>query len=402
MEEKLHWFKQFIFFVFERFEKDRCRSVAAELTVTSLLSLIPFLTVVLALLSLFPQIQAMEADVQQFIFQNLLPESGDNVRNFINKAVTNTQGLTTIGAVFLLVTSMMLMRTIDQSFNRIWQVRKKNSPVRVFLVYWAVLTMGPLLLALRLGLSSYFASLPLVSDVVKKQVGFLSFLVPLLMAFIAFTVMFLAVPNRPVKIRHAAIAGIITATAFEILKWGFGLFVKQFSTYQLIYGALASVPLFLIWMQTSWMILLIGAEICHALGVFQPEDRKEASHHFILAARILKLLVNAQANRQVVTMKTIQNEISHVQMDNLMDVVEKLEKAKLIMELDAGGYSLAGDSQSYQLAEIFKAGIQELPGEAALESLKKIDPELSERIAEGREVLLKKLSDPLVAESNQG
>ncbi|WP_144393440.1 YihY family inner membrane protein [Pleionea sediminis] len=402
MEEKLVWLKQFIAFTFDRFGKDHCRTIAAELTVTSLLSMIPFLTVVLALLSLFPQFQEMEADVQQLIFTNLMPESSQTVENFINKAIKNTQGMTLVGAVFLLVTSMMLMHTIDQSFNKIWQVKKKSSPVRVFLVYWAVLTMGPLLLAMSLAVSSYFASLPLVSDVVQSKNSIMARIIPLFMAFVAFTVMFIAVPNRRVKIKHAAIAAIFTAFAFELVKYGFGLFVKTFSTYQLIYGALASVPLFIIWMQVSWMILLIGAEICHALGVFQPESKKVASHPFVLAARILKLLVNSQAHREVVDMKRIQQELPNVQLDSLAKVIDRLEKANLIIELDGGGFTLSGDSQSYQLSEIIEAGIVELPDEKAIERLAQDDKELADRIAVGRSALIKKLSDPLVAEPNQG
>ncbi len=401
MEEKLVWLKQFVAFTFDRFEKDHCRTIAAELTVTSLLSMIPFLTVVLALLSLFPQFQEMEADVQQLIFSNLMPESSQTVQTFINSSIKNTQGLTTVGAIFLLVTSMMLMHTIDSSFNRIWQVKKKSSPVRVFLVYWAVLTMGPLLLALSLAVSSYFASLPLVSDVVQDKNSLLSRLIPLVMAFTAFTVMFIAVPNRRVKIKHAAIAAIFTAIAFELVKWGFGLFVKKFSTYQLIYGALASVPLFIIWMQASWMILLIGAEICHALDVFQLKEKKASSHPFIVAARVLKLLVNSQAQRELVDFKRIQRELDNVQIDTLMYVVEKLSHAKLISELDGGGYTLAGDSQSYQLSEIIEAGIQELPDENTIQLLSEVDKELAELISQGRSALMNKLSDPLVAESNR-
>jgi membrane protein len=295
-----------------------------------------------------------------------------------------------------------MMRTIDRSFNAIWQVKKKSSPVRVFLVYWAVLTMGPLLLAISLAVSSYFASLPLISEVVKSDSAWFKRGVPMLMAFVAFTVMYIAVPNRKVKISHAAIAASVTAILFELAKWGFGLFVKKFSTYQLIFGALASVPLFLIWIQLSWMIVLFGAQICHALEVFQVDADREASHPFVLAARILKLLVASQSRREVVDLDVLQEYLPRVRRDKLVKVIERLIDAKLIIELEGGGYSLAGDSQTYQLADIVRAGIQELPDEAALNRLQREDAELAERISQGREALLAKLSDPLVCESNRG
>lgn len=402
IEEKLQWFKQYIQYVFVRFGKDRCSSIAAELTVTSLLSLVPFLTVIFALLSLFPQFQTMGADVQGWLFQNFIPESNQTVQKYLNQYVQNTQGLTSVGVVFLVVTSLLLMRTIDKSFNAIWQVKKKSSPVRVFLVYWAVLTMGPLLLAMSLAVSSYFASLPLISDVVKSDSILFKRGLPMFMAFIAFTVMFIAVPNRKVKVTHAAIAAVVTAILFELAKWGFGVFVKKFSTYQLIFGALAAVPLFLIWIQLSWMILLFGAQVCHALEVFQADADREASHPFVLAARILKLLVQSQSHREVVDMVVLQSYLPRVRLDNLAIVVDKLIAAKLIIELEGGGYSLAGDSQSYQLADIIRAGIQELPNETVLSRLREVDEELAERIAQGREALMAKLSDPLANEQNLG
>ncbi len=401
MEEKFHWFKGFIFYTFHRFGKDRCSSIAAELTVTSLLSLVPFLTVIFALLALFPQVQSMGTEVQSWIFTNFMPESSKAIESYLNQYIQNTKGLTSVGTIMLIVTSLMLMRTIDQSFNRIWQVKKKSSPVRVFLVYWAVLTMGPLLLAMSLGVSSYFASLPLISDVVQSYSGLFKRGVPMLMSFIAFGVMFLAVPNRRVKIRHAVVAALVTAILFELAKWGFGLFVKKFSTYQLIFGALASVPLFLIWVQVSWMILLLGAQVCHALEVFQPDSDKDASHPFILAARVLKFLVQAQQSREVLSTKSLQDNLPRVRPDSLAFVLEKLLKSGMIIELESGGYSLAGDTQLYHLADILKSGIQELPDEETLECLSRVDAELAEQILRGRSALLDKLSGPLANEPSQ-
>ncbi|MCO7223075.1 YihY family inner membrane protein [Pleionea sp. CnH1-48] len=396
MEEKLRWLKQFIFYVFSRFGQDRCSSIAAELTVTSLLSLVPLLTVIFALLALFPQVQHLSADVQSWIFENFIPESSQAISNYLNEYINNTKGLTSVGAVMLVVTSLMLMRTIDKSFNHIWQVRRKNSPVRVFLVYWAVLTMGPLLLALSLGVSSYFASLPLISDVVASGNGLLKRGVPMLMSFIAFTVMFIAVPNRSVAFRNAAIAALCTAILFETAKWGFGVFVRQFSTYQLIFGAIASIPLFLIWVLLSWMLLLFGAEICHALDVFQPEEKKRGSHPFIVAARVIKLLAGYQKQREVVALAEIQSQLSEVKRDVLFDVLELLHERQLLTRLEMGGYCLTGDSEDYTLADLLKAGLQDIPSEKVIEELANIDEALANQIKAGRSALLEKLNDPLV------
>ncbi|NVJ50197.1 MAG: YihY family inner membrane protein [Gammaproteobacteria bacterium] len=401
MEEKLNWLKQFSLFTLSRFAKDRCPSIAAELTVTSLLSLVPLMTVIVALVSLFPQFQTMETEVQSFIIQNLMPESGETLQRYVNQYVKNTQGLTTIGFIILVITSLMLMRTIDKSFNHIWQVKTKPAPVRVFLVYWAVLTMGPLLLAMSLAVSSYFASLPYVSEVVIQQNSTIKQLVPMVMAFVAFSVMFKVVPNRPVKFRHALVSAAITSVLFELAKMGFAVFVKQFSTYQLIFGALASVPLFLIWMQLSWMILLVGAEICHALGVFQPRDNRQISQPLIVAARILKYLAQAQQNRQAVTLDDLQQMANSVRLDSLSKAMAQLISSNLVLVMDNESYTLTGDSHDYRLADLVEAGFTDIPSAAALAELARVDAELAEQLSAARQALLKELSDHLVVEPNQ-
>lgn len=401
MEEKLNWLKQFSLFTLSRFAKDRCPSIAAELTVTSLLSLVPLMTVIVALVSLFPQFQTMETEVQSFIIQNLMPESGETLQRYVNQYVKNTQGLTTIGFIILVITSLMLMRTIDKSFNHIWQVKTKPAPVRVFLVYWAVLTMGPLLLAMSLAVSSYFASLPYVSEVVIQQNSTIKQLVPMVMAFVAFSVMFKVVPNRPVKFRHALVSAAITSVLFELAKMGFAVFVKQFSTYQLIFGALASVPLFLIWMQLSWMILLVGAEICHALGVFQPRDNRQISQPLIVAARILKYLAQAQQNRLAVTLDDLQQMANSVRLDSLSKAMAQLISSNLVLVMDNESYTLTGDSHDYRLADLVEAGFTDIPSAAALAELARVDAELAEQLSAARQALLKELSDHLVVEPNQ-
>lgn len=395
MEEKLNWLKQFVNFVGYRFGRDRCPSIAAELTVTSLLALVPLLTVIFSLLTLFPQFQNMEAQVQSWLFENFIPESSQAIEGYLNRYINNTRGLTFLGMTVLIVTSLMLMRTIDKSFNHIWQVKQKNSAVRVFLVYWAVLTMGPLLLAASLAVSSYFASLPLISDVVKFEGGIIKRGVPLLMTLIAFTVMFIAVPNRRVSIRHAIIAAVITAIMFETAKIGFGIFVQKFSTYQLIFGALAAVPLFLIWVLLSWMILLMGAEICHALEVFQPKEQNDSGHPFIIASRVLKLMIQWQQQRRFVDTQALSSAMPRVRTDDLAHVLERLQSANLIVAVENGGYSLVGDSQDYRLSDLLNAGIQDIPDQKTLDLLAKTDEDLAAKIAAGRQALVERLNDPL-------
>ncbi|MEE4243794.1 MAG: YihY family inner membrane protein, partial [Kangiellaceae bacterium] len=360
MEAKLKWLSGFSLFVLGRFDKDRCISIASELTVTSLLALVPLLTVSYALLSVFPLFQDMESQIQYLIFNNFIPESSLTIQSYINQYVKNSEGLTSIGFLVLLLTSIMLMRTIDRSFNLIWQVNQLRSPVRVFLVYWAVLTLGPILLAASVLLSSYFASLPLLAEVVNEQSQWLKRGLPFLLENIAFLVMFIAVPNRRVEFKDAAIASLITAVLFELAKSLFAIFVQKFSSYQLVFGAIASIPLFLLWVQFSWMIILLGAEICHALDVFVAQRRK-LSQPFILAARVLKLMIEAQQSRQLVTYTSIQKQLYPVRNDRLLQVIQQMHAAGIIKLVDGEELLLRGDSDSYTYLDIYQAGFVQLP-----------------------------------------
>ncbi len=392
LEEKLLWLKDFTTYLIRRFHQDKCPSIAAELTVTTLLSLVPLLTIIFTLLALFPQFQSLSGDIKQLILSNVIPEQTQAIESKITEYIGNTKGLTWIGGFFLVITSLMLMRKIDQSFNQIWQVKRVGSRVRVFLVYWAVLTMGPLLVAMSLGISSYFASLPLISDVVNESTAIIKRGLPILLTFIAFTIMFIVVPNRRIRLKHAATAALVTALLFETAKWGFGVFVREFSTYQLIFGAVAAVPLFLIWILLSWMIILFGAEICHGLDVFQPHKGKDADNEFLIAARILKYLIEAQKNKQLVTKEHLQQNLNNVTKDDLSHVLDKLVQTKLILLLDSGGYSLSGDSKDYQLSDIFHAGIRHFPDLETIQCLQKTDSELLTKLETSYDALITSLN----------
>ncbi len=392
IEEKLDWLRQFVAYVFSRFSRDGCASIAAELTVTTLLAIVPLLTVIISFLSLFPQMQSMAQDVQTWIFSNIIPETGAAIEQYLSEYIVNTSGLTWIGSLMLVLTALMLMKTIDASFNKIWQVKRKSSQVRVFLVYWAVLTLGPLLLAASLATSSYFYSLPLVSEVVDTTAVVSNRIIPSLMAFFAFTVMFIAVPNRKVAWSHAVVASVITTVLFEIAKWGFGVFVKQFSTYQLIFGALAAVPLFLIWLQVTWMVILFGAELCHGLEVFRPDAEKKASHPFILAAQVLKMLISAQKLRNTIGMDEFREQLSKARTDHLEGVLDKLKKAELIKDIDGNGYTLTGDSEQYQLLDLVNAGFNELPNQEAIDYLVITDSGLAQAFQQAKAAMESSLS----------
>lgn len=244
-----------------RYNDDRLNRVAQSLSYMSLLALVPFTTVAFAILSVFPVFEEWMATIQTFIYKHFVPASGDTVQYYLQQFSQKAGQLTAIGLLFLIITALMLMEAIEYTFNEIWRVQQKRKALYRFLTYWAILTLGPILLVVSLSLTSYVVSLPLLEKTLgsSARAFFLNSL-PFLFEVLAFTLLYLAVPNTQVRWRHALVGSVLTAVLFEMAKWGFAYFVVHFSSYQLVYGAIATLPVFLIWIYVSWMVVLLGAE----------------------------------------------------------------------------------------------------------------------------------------------
>jgi len=208
--------------------------------------------------------------IQNFIFANFVPEFGQTIEQYIYIFSTKASQLTISGSVFLVLIAMMLLATIDNSFNRIWKIKKKRNPIKRILIYFSLLIMGPLLIGIGLALTSYLLSIPVIADVdttFNVKTHLLGWL-PFLMTSIAFILLYILVPNCYVYKKYAVSAGVICAILFELAKYGFGIYVKEMSGYENIYGALAILPLFLVWIYISWVIILFGAHITFCLSSF--------------------------------------------------------------------------------------------------------------------------------------
>lgn len=159
------------------------------------------------------------------------------------------------------------MYSIEETFNVIWRVSKPRSPLIAFLIYWGVLTLAPLLISLGIAASAYFYSLPLVSHTTEwlGMEKVLATLTAFLLSSFGFTLLYTVMPHCDVSLKHSIPGGMIAAILFEFAKQGFTFYISWIPTYQLLYGALAAIPLFLIWLYVSWLIILFGAEVTHAL-----------------------------------------------------------------------------------------------------------------------------------------
>lgn len=267
---RLVW--QFTRYVLRRVGEDKCLQAAGALTYTTLLALVPIAAVGFAIFSAFPRFATMRGQVEAFVFDNFAPHAGDSIREYLDTFLVNTQGLTTAGAIFLLLSAALLLSTIENTFNQIWRTKSRRTLTLRLLAYWAILTLGPLLFGVSLSVSSYMWSQMVAAggESIQGSGPWIARLISFSMELCGFAFMYMVLPHATVRWRHAVVGAATAAVLFEILKKVFGIYVQMFAGYQTIYGAMATVPLFLIWIHLSWTVALLGGIVTSAL----PEWRK--------------------------------------------------------------------------------------------------------------------------------
>ena len=260
-----------------RYIHDRITVEASHLAYVTILSLVPLVTVLFSMLSTLPVFESTKAQIKELIFSNFVPVSGDILEKNLEIFTQNASNTTIIGAIVLLVVSMMLIQSIDSSINHIWNCKAKRPIVTTVSVYWMVITLGPILIGSSLALTSVAVSYKL-----DDGFGIIPFLqrnaikvLPVLFSFIALFLMYSVVPNRRVRIPYAAVGALFAAIFLELGKRLFSLYIIYFPSYQNIYGAIAVVPILLVWIYVSWLIVFFGVEIQATLQDMYDLKRKE-------------------------------------------------------------------------------------------------------------------------------
>ncbi len=350
---------RFLRLLLTRFIADRGLPNAASLTYTTLLSLVPLMTVGLALFSAFPVSGKVVDGLQDFVFANFVPASGEIVRQYLEEFSSKASKLTGVGFGFLMIVAIMMMVTIDQALNAIWRVRQKRKPLAKFLMYWSILSLGPLLIGLSVVVTSYMVSVPIISDTAESlglRHRLLAFM-PLLAAAVAFSLLYAVVPNRKVPALHAIAGGILAALLFELAKRGFAFYVTQFPTYEAIYGALAVIPIFLIWIYLCWVVTLLGAEFVYCLGVFKDEGKHGSAGEggdLLLGYRLLNELWNGQKSGMALSTDSLAAVLGYVPEERLEMLLEQLERGQLVLQTEGSAWALARDLSNVTLHDLYR------------------------------------------------
>lgn len=348
-----------------RFYRDQGLQAAGALTYTTLLALVPLMTIAFSIFSAFPAFQTMQDRIEVLLFENLVPEVGSVVRSYVSEFSRNATNLTAVGVVALAVSAVLLLSTIESVFNRIWRVERARPLVMRLLIFWTILTLGPVLLGASFSLTSGMfawigqladesaAYVPIALEGVGISVG--GRVLAALLQTAAFTVLFVLVPAKPVRLRDAAVGGAIAGVSLEALKWGFRLYVVSFPSYQAIYGALAAIPIFLIWLYLSWTVVIIGAVFAASFSEWRNAHSVDVDADFAparrLGAAVVVLGVIAERARQgdAASPDALAQALPFDARDGL---VEALRTGGYIVTTDEDGYALTRDLHATRLADL--------------------------------------------------
>ncbi len=346
-------FSTFWYWVVREFFKQKCTARASALSLTSLLAIVPLIIVLMSVLSMVPEFKSLEGKIQQFIFHNFVPSTGSTIGVYIEQITNSRVGLPIMAVVFLFVVSVLMIMSLEGALNDIWQVRAKRSIGSAFLLYWGCLTIGPILLGGGLAVSSYMASLTWLSDISLNGPLKILIALPFIFNVCAFTFIYYVIPNTKINLWHALLGGLFSAVVFEIAKKVFALYVMAVPTYELIYGALAAIPLFIIWVFVSWQIFLLGAIVVNGLYLSQARRDTYQINDFTLAMRVIKHLSEAQSIGKICTLKRLIRSEKYVSVGAMKHVLNRLNEIKLVFASASGEYVLNFDPNKLSMLILY-------------------------------------------------
>jgi membrane protein len=349
-------------FVGRRLINDRCLESAGSLTYTTLLAVVPLFTIALTLISAFPMFSINSGRFRNFILTNLVPEaSGKVIGVYMRQFADNAGSLTAAGMIGLVATALLLMFTIEKTFNTIWRVDRPRKLLSRTLTYWATLTLAPILIGLSLSLTSWFSQ--------NAGLGGINFpalkLSSWLLIFSTLSLLYLTLPNCFVPRSHALTAALITSTCLELMKVLFGEYIKQFATYNLVYGAFASFPIFLIWLYLCWVLILAGAVLSATLSYWYSDGWRWDNHHgtrFEQAVRVLRALAIAHKEGQVLHINQLRRQVE-LGVDATQHLLEQMIPQHWVESTRNGEWLIACSPEKISLLAVFELVVSPLNSE---------------------------------------
>ncbi len=346
-------------FLARRFLDDRLFQAAAALAYTTIFALVPLAIVVLGVLSAFPVFAEWRDQLTEYIFSNFVPSAASAVKETLLKLVRDATTITVAGAVGLILSLLITLNSVEATFNRIWRVPASRPRLGRFLVYWTVLTLGALLAAASLAMSAWLFALPVFATGEGQLLSRLALRgAPFTIELVVITAIYRVVPHRTVALRHAFAGALLAAALLELVKWGLGLYLGSFNTYQRLYGALAALPILMIWIYLGWVAVLLGASFASAISAFRYQPAAMRLPEGYEMYGLLRLLGRfAEARRQGLGLHTGQIlELEPMLTDSQLQVfLEQLGAIQLLQRAETGEWLLARDLDSLTLSDLYEA-----------------------------------------------
>jgi len=352
-------------FVLKRFLGDRLFEAAGALSYTTVFALVPLSMVVFGVLSAFPVFDAWSESLSTYIFSNFVPSAAQVVSRYLTDFSANTSKLTAAGALALIVSLLVTLTSVEAVFNRIWRVPTARPKFSRFLVYWTVLTLGALVAATSLALLTRFFALAIFETVPGRWLEALLLRVtPMAIELLAFAAIFKVVPHRTVKWRHAFAGAALSVFLFECVKSGLALYLGSFDSYQKIYGAIAFVPILMLWIFLGWSSILFGASFASSMSAFRYQPvalRLPHGYELYGLLRMLGRFHHARTRGKGLHSDEIQ-QLEPILTDSLIqDLLGQMAAINVVNRAESGEWLLARDLDDVTLGELYEAAHLRVP-----------------------------------------
>jgi len=398
---------RYVIQLFSELFQDEVVMRASGLAYVSLLGLVPLLALVFSLFSSFGAFAKFQESMRAFLLQHLIPSSTEQVVNYIEKFLANTKALSLIGVIFLLVVAVFIFNSIEAAFNRIWMVRKQRSMIRKFLVFSAIVVWGPAFIGASIYAGGKIKALFHFGP--ELQIGFLSRvslqLLPIFLSTLALFLAYLLIPNTRVRLLPAFAGGVVAGTLWELAKSGFNTYVANMITYKTVYGSLALVPLFLIWLYVSWLIVLFGAEVSFTAQNMETIMAEQILRKPLIgrAKMLISLKILKEAARKLDAGETLKlNQIAEtlrLPYSILKEIADFLVELKFLRYTNEEEATPAITPDKVSLAELvisINRGVEESNYEPPE------DPELQRALSEVEDSIKERLSSTMLSQWARG
>lgn len=371
LDRRLLRIRAFLGFWLRRFLEEDCFSAAGALSYATVFALVPLTAAVLGILTAFPVFETWAEALSEWLFTHFVPEAARTVESYIQEFAASATRLTVAGVLASILSALIMMASVEDALNRIFRVRKARRTAVRLTMYWTVLTLGPLLVAGGLALSSEVVRTAVGEGLLSAHgVGAVLAALPVAVVFLAFCMAYVVVPNTPVPLRHAAAGAALATLLFLLARSAFTAYLARWPTYQQIYGAVAVVPIFLLWIYVAWLVVLLGASLAASLSAFRllpVEARLGEEVEFYALLRVAQALAEAQRQGRGLSLAELRRQEPYLDDHRLLAMLEGLNRRGIVLRTETGEWVLARDPGGLPLLLLYESGPYRIP--ASLPSL---------------------------------